>query len=145
MGRGKELSKFIPFHTNDPNFDHTEDTPQTGGEFVIPLDEEMIFWVKIPGSNKQVGGPSFNGPQVDVTDFSSNMQIEFGTEVPNDTAPTSENGKYFFYMPIFKIKVMNTEVLLERYEVGECVYISSDFEGEGNYLNFSRVSSYFDV
>lgn len=155
LGKGKEMSKFIPAHTDNPNFDVTQDSALPGGEFVVPLDQELYFWVRVPGSYRKVGAyisdakigtPSFESGGGSLEDFSQYMQLEFGTQVPT-AAALEQNGSsynYSFFLPLFRVKVTKSGVELKNYDFGDCVYVSTDFDQNSGYLEFGDSSSFFD-
>ncbi len=154
-GKGKDISKFIPANTNNPNFDLTQDYYGIGGEFEIPLKTDLYFWVKIPASfnrptstvtNAQVGSPSFNGPGGDSSDFTKWMQIEFGDAVPSRKVPQRNGDKYtyFCYIPIFKINVSRTDFAVQYFDFGEPMFIDVNFFLFADYLDISECSSFYD-
>ncbi len=150
QNKGDEISKFTPGHGAD-DYDG-EIALFSGGELLIPLGQVLFFWVKIPSSystlntSAQIGSPAFNGQTTDFVNFDKNMHIGWGESVPDNIDPIEENGQmvYYFYLPIFKLAVTRDTFTLERYDIGECVFLSAQFNQPGNHLIFSEASSYFD-
>lgn len=151
-----EISRYTPGTPVGPTYTYPTDRLKEGGEFVIPIDTEIYFWVHIPGQfqkneqgdirNSFIGYPYLG--QFDRNAQGNNLRIEFGTSVPADTPfrknQTTEVWSYAFNLPIFKVRVSAQKFDLQMYDIGECVFIDEKAARQGNLLNFKRASSYYD-
>lgn len=145
----ESLSRYTPATVPSDYDGKTAITP--GGELTIPMNQALYFWVKIAASytqeddlvsRSQVGSPAFNSSFIDTDDLSKNTRIEWGDQVPDSS--DTVNGEYYFNIPIFKLKITNMSFDIERYDCGECVYLSDNSLKVEDRLDFSRVSSYYD-
>jgi len=153
----KEISKYSPSTPETIPYSWPDGKLREDGEFVIPLNTEIFFWVLINGSYRKDEQANVTASSIGfwgMQDYNNTrereyiMRVDWGTQVPADLAakknPISELWTYGFHLPIFRIIVKNTEVELEMYDCGETVFTSAETEIQANLLNFSKASSYFD-
>lgn len=151
-----EISYYIPASPEGNDYVWPTDKLLEDGQFVIPLNTDIYFWVYVPASYRKsengdisdsfVGYPYIG--QFDSKNQTNNLRLDFGTVVPGDT-PHRKNQitqvwSYAFHVPIFKINVKQGGVDIQYYEIGECLYFSEFCERQPNLMNFKRISSYYD-
>lgn len=142
LGLAKTFSEYFPVHTDDPNFNILQSFPPIGGEFLVEVGKTIIFWIQVPVRSS--GGVVLIGVNFDPIQAGKRLKIGFGASLPENTEP-DEFGNYFFYIPIFKIKVTQTNIDLLNYDLGECVFLSPEFDSTpGVSFEFSEASSYYD-
>jgi hypothetical protein len=142
VGRAKEMSHFIPAHTNDPRFSSLEDPILRGGEFLIPLETVTYFWMQVPGQYSDKGEYS---PNYD--DLDNGIKLNFGPEIPKMDPPKKRGTTttYKMYVPLFQITVNKDAVETVNYDPGELVFLSMNAINDRKIIDLSKMSSYYDT
>lgn len=141
LNRAKELSHFVPAHTDDPKFTSFNSPVLKGGEFLVPFEVLTYFWIQVPGRYEEDG---FYLP--DYTHLDNGLKLNFGPEVPK-MDPSKRSGSsiiYKMYIPIFKVLVKKDSVETINYDPGELVFLSMGADNNRKIMDLSKMSSFYD-